>query len=48
MLNTRTRKTTLDRMMSLNRALDQAFNAALTADTRVWVPANDVVEKKDA
>jgi HSP20 family protein len=48
MLNTRTRNTTLDRMMSLNRALDQAFNAALTADTRVWVPAIDVVEKKDA
>ena len=48
MLNTRTRNTTLDRMMSLNRALDQAFNAALTADNRVWVPAIDVVEKKDA
>jgi HSP20 family protein len=48
MLNTRTRNTTLDRMMSLNRALDQAFNAALTTDTRVWVPAIDVVEKQDA
>ena len=48
MLNTRTRNTTLDRMMSLNRALDQAFNAALTTDTRVWVPALDVVEKQDA
>jgi HSP20 family protein len=47
-MNTRTRNTTLDRMMSLNRALDQAFNAALTSDTRVWVPAIDVVEKKDA
>ena len=42
------RSTTLDRMMSLNRALDQAFNAALTTDTRVWVPAIDVVEKQDA
>src|SRR5690242_7759294 len=48
MLNTRTRNTTLDRMMSLNRALDQAFSAALTTDTRVWVPAIDVVEKQDA
>ena len=48
MLNTRTRNTTLDRMMTLNRALDQAFNAALTSDTRVWVPAIDVVEQKDA
>jgi len=47
-MNTRTRNTTLDRMMSLNRALDQAFNAALTTDTRVWVPAIDVVEKQDA
>ena len=48
MLNTRTRNTTLDRMMTLNRALDQAFNAALTSDSRVWVPAIDVVEQKDA
>ena len=47
MLNTRTRSTTLDRMMTLNRALDQAFNAAITADSRVWVPAIDVVEQKD-
>jgi HSP20 family protein len=48
MLNTRTRNTTLDRMMTLNRALDQAFNSALTGDSRVWVPAIDVVEQKDA
>ena len=48
MLNTRSRNTTLDRMMSLNRALDQAFNAAITGDSRVWVPAIDVVEQKDA
>ena len=48
MLTTRSRNTTLDRMMSLNRALDQAFSAALTNDSRVWVPAIDVVEQKDA
>ena len=48
MLTTRSRNTTLDRMMSLNRALDQAFNAALTSDSRVWVPAIDVAEQKDA
>ena len=48
MLTTRSRNTTLDRMMTLNRALDQAFNAALTGDSRVWVPAIDVVEQKDA
>jgi HSP20 family protein len=48
MLTTRSRTTTLDRMMTLNRALDQAFNAAITSDSRVWVPAIDVVEQKDA
>jgi HSP20 family protein len=37
-------------MMSLNRALDQAFNGSFHADTanRVWVPALDVIEKSDA
>lgn len=40
---------TLDRMLTLNRALDQAFSGALgDAGTRVWVPAVDVVEKNDA
>ena len=48
MITTRSRNSTLDRMMTLNRALDQAFNAALTSDSRVWVPAIDVVEQKDA
>ena len=48
MITTRSRNNTLDRMMTLNRALDQAFNAALTNDSRVWVPAIDVVEQKDA
>jgi len=49
MLN-RTLNSTLDRMMTLNRALDEAFTSA-TADTetsRVWVPPIDVVEKRDA
>jgi HSP20 family protein len=32
---------------TLNRALDQAFNSTWN-DSRVWVPAIDVVEKKDA
>lgn len=35
----------LDRMLTLNRALDEAFNSSLG---RVWVPALDVAEKKDA
>jgi HSP20 family protein len=48
MLTTRSRQATFDRMVTLNRALDQAFNAAFTNGTRVWVPAIDVVERKDA
>ena len=49
MLN-RSLNTTLDRMMTLNRALDDAFAGSVNgnAPTRVWVPAIDLVEKKDA
>src|SRR5215211_4892000 len=47
MLTNRSLNSTLDRMMTLNRALDQAFNSAWS-ESRVWVPAIDVVEKKDA
>lgn len=36
----------LDRMLTLNRAFDQAFGAA--AGARVWVPALDVAERGDA
>jgi len=45
MLNTRTLGTSLDRMLTLNRALDQAFNGV---GARVWVPALDVAERGDA
>lgn len=50
MLTNRSLNSTLDRMMSLNRALDQAFNSSWSGDStnRVWVPALDVLEKKDA
>jgi HSP20 family protein len=50
MLTTRSLNSTLDRMMSLNRVLDQAFNGSWNGDAtnRVWVPALDVVEKRDA
>ena len=49
MLTSRTLSSTLDRMMTLNRALDQAFSPDWQTDSaRVWVPALDVVEKKDA
>lgn len=48
MLTTRSLNTTLDRMLTLNRALDQAFTGAWQGDaTRTWVPAVDVVEQKD-
>jgi len=46
MLTSRTLGTSLDRMLTLNRALDQAFNGAMGA--RVWVPALDVAERGDA
>lgn len=39
---------TLDRMLTLNRALDHAFNGALGGTRRVWVPAVDVAERNDA
>ncbi|MGH7618070.1 MAG: Hsp20/alpha crystallin family protein [Gemmatimonadaceae bacterium] len=48
MLSTRSLSSTVDRMVTLNRALDQAFNGARTGESRVWVPAVDVVEHKDA
>ena len=49
MLN-RSMTTTLDRMMTLNRALDEAFTGSMqgNTETRVWVPAIDLIEKKDA
>jgi HSP20 family protein len=46
MMNTRTLGTSIDRMFTLNRALDQAFNGV--GGSRVWVPALDVAERGDA
>jgi HSP20 family protein len=42
--------TTIDRMLSLNRALDEAFTSSAhgAEAARVWVPAIDLIEKKDA
>jgi HSP20 family protein len=48
MISSRSLNSTLDRMMSLNRAFDQAFGAAAESHARVWIPAIDVLEKKDA
>ena len=46
MLTTRPFGSSLDRMLTLNRALDQAFNGSPAS--RVWVPALDVAERHDA
>lgn len=46
MLTSRSLGTSLDRMLTLNRAFDQAFNGAL--GSRAWVPAIDVAERADA
>lgn len=45
MLTTRT-LSSLDRMLTLNRAFDEAF--AGTAGNRLWVPAMDLAERTDA
>ncbi len=46
MLTTRPFSSSLDRMLTLNRAFDHAFNGA--PGSRVWVPALDVSERRDA
>lgn len=48
MLTSRSLNSTLDRMITLNRALDHAFTNGFNGQPRVWVPAIDVVERKDA
>jgi len=50
MLTTRSLGSTLDRMLTLNRALDQALTHAWSSDSAnpVWVPSLDVVERNDA
>lgn len=48
MMHTRGLSTTLDRMLSLNRALDQAFSTPGGAGGRLWVPPMDVAERTDA
>lgn len=49
-MSNRAMTTTLDRMMTLNRALDQAFGTGLNgaARARTWMPAMDVAERSDA
>jgi HSP20 family protein len=50
-MTNRSLSSTLDRMWSLNRALDQALSADFDRTARgpqLWVPAMDVAEKADA
>ena len=49
MLTGRSLNSTLDRMLTLNRVLDEALSGSLNgAEVRGWVPALDVVERHDA
>jgi HSP20 family protein len=49
-MTNRSLSSTLDRMWTLNRALDQALSAGFDRVSRaqLWVPAMDVAEKADA
>lgn len=50
-MTNRSLSSTLDRMWTLNRALDQALSAGFDRTARgpqLWVPAMDVAEKADA
>lgn len=50
MLATRSLNSALDRMLTLNRVLDEALAGTLsgTVEGRAWTPALDVVERHDA
>jgi HSP20 family protein len=49
-MTNRSLSSTLDRMWTLNRALDQALSAGFSGSRgpQLWVPAMDVAEKADA
>ena len=50
MLTSRSLNSTIDRMWTLNRVLDEALASSLNggSESRAWVPALDVVERHDA
>ena len=51
MLTSRSLNSTIDRMLTLNRVLDEALSNPWnggSGNSRVWVPALDVIEKQDA
>lgn len=47
-MQTRSLTSTLDRVMTLNRVMDHALSGGWLNETRVWIPAVDLVERKDA
>lgn len=47
MINNRSLSSTLDRMMTLNRALDEAFAGGWNNGRSSWVPAMDIAERAD-
>ena len=50
MPTSRSLNSTLDRMLTLNRVLDEALSGSLNgrSDARAWAPALDLVERHDA
>ena len=46
-MNTRNLTSTFDRMLTLNRALDEALAAAPAGRSGTWVPAMDIAERSD-
>lgn len=51
MLTSRSFNSTIDRMLTLNRVLDEALTGSwngASGSGRVWVPALDVIERQDA
>ena len=51
MLTSRSLNSTIDRMLTMNRVLDEALSHSwngTSAGSRMWVPALDVIEKQDA
>ena len=50
MLTSRSLNSTLDRMLTLNRVLDEALAGTLdgSREGRAWAPALDLVERHDA
>ena len=51
MLTVRSLNSTLDRMLTLNQAIDEALASSWNGDgsrgVRLWIPALDVIEKQD-